>query len=51
MKKLILICGPLTSRSGYGNHTRDIFKAIHSLAKYDIKVMDVPWGNCQSNVN
>ena len=49
MKKLILICGPLTSRSGYGNHTRDIFTAIHSLDKYDIKVMDVPWGACPRN--
>ena len=49
MKKLILICGPLSSRSGYGNHTRDIFKALYSLSKYEIKVMDVPWGACPRN--
>tara|TARA_Y100001938_G_scaffold141966_1_gene212511 strand:+ start:254 stop:1609 length:1356 start_codon:yes stop_codon:yes gene_type:complete len=49
MKKLIFICGPLTSRSGYGNHTRDIFKALDSLDKYEIKVMDVPWGACPRN--
>ena len=49
MKKVILMCGPLSSRSGYGNHMRDIFKAIHRLDKYDIKVMDTPWGQCPRN--
>lgn len=49
MKKLVLICAPITSRSGYGNHARDIFKALYSLDKYDIKVMDVPWGSCPRN--
>jgi hypothetical protein len=49
MKQMILICGPISSRSGYGDHARDIFKAIHSLDKYDIKIMDVPWGNCPRN--
>tara|TARA_R110002020_G_scaffold176300_3_gene368490 strand:+ start:210 stop:1577 length:1368 start_codon:yes stop_codon:yes gene_type:complete len=49
MKKLILICGPVSSRSGYGNHARDIFKVLHSLDKYDIKIMDVRWGDCPKN--
>ena len=49
MKKLVLICGPITSRSGYGNHARDIYKALYKLDKYDIKIMDVPWGMCPRN--
>ena len=36
MRKSVLVCGPISSRSGYGNHARDIFKALHSLDKYDI---------------
>ena len=49
MKKLVLICGPITSRSGYGNHARDIFKALYKLDKYDVKTMDVRWGDCPRN--
>jgi glycosyltransferase involved in cell wall biosynthesis len=49
MKKSILICGPISSRSGYGNHARDIFKALYKLNKYAIQIMDVPWGNCPRN--
>jgi glycosyltransferase involved in cell wall biosynthesis len=46
MKKLMLICAPLTSRSGYGDHARDLFYAFNRSGKYDIKVIDVRWGEC-----
>ena len=46
MKKLMLICAPLTSRSGYGDHARDLFYAFNRSGKYDIKVLDVRWGEC-----
>ena len=47
MKKLMLICAPLTSRSGYGDHARDLFYAFNRSGKYDIKVIDVRWVNVQ----
>jgi len=49
MKKLMLICAPVTSRSGYGDHARDLVKAFMSHNKYDIKIIDVPWGDCPRN--
>ena len=42
----MLICAPLTSRSGYGDHARDLFYAFNRSGKYDIKVIDVRWGEC-----
>jgi glycosyltransferase involved in cell wall biosynthesis len=44
MKKLMLICAPVTSRSGYGDHARDLVRAFLKHNKYDIKIMDVNWG-------
>ena len=46
MKKLVLICAPVTSRSGYGAHARDLVTSLLEHDKYDIKIQDVPWGNC-----
>ena len=34
MKKLMLICAPLTSRSGYGSHARDLFHSFYNTDKY-----------------
>ena len=49
MKKLMLICAPITSRSGYGDHARDLFHAFYKSDKFDIKVLDVKWGDCPRN--
>jgi len=49
MKKLMLICAPVTSRSGYGAHARDLVKSFLTHDKYDIKIFDVPWGQCPRN--
>jgi len=49
MKKQIAICAPVTSKSGYGAHSRDIVRAILSLNKYELKILDVRWGSCQRN--
>jgi glycosyltransferase involved in cell wall biosynthesis len=49
MKKLMLICAPVTSRSGYGNHARDLVQSFIEHDKYDIKILDVPWGDCPRN--
>ena len=49
MKKLILMCGPFSSRSGYGNHARDIYRCLWKLDEYEIKCLDVRWGDCPRN--
>ena len=49
MKKLMLICAPVTSRSGYGDHARDLVWSFIEHNKYDVKIIDVPWGDCPRN--
>ena len=49
MKKLMLICAPVSSRSGYGDHARDLVRSFLQHDKYDIKIQDVPWGECPRN--
>ena len=49
MKKLMLICAPVSSRSGYGDHARDLVHSFIKHDKYDIKIMDVRWGECPRN--
>ena len=49
MKKFIFMCGPFSSRSGYGNHARDIYRSLYKLEDYEIKCIDVRWGDCPRN--
>jgi len=49
MKKLMLICAPVSSRSGYGDHARDLVRAFLHHDKYEIKIQDVQWGECPRN--
>ena len=49
MKKLMLICAPVSSRSGYGDHARDLVRAFLHHDKYEIKISDVSWGECPRN--
>ena len=49
MKKLMLICAPVSSRSGYGAHARDLVWSFVDSDKYDIKILDVRWGECPRN--
>jgi len=49
MKKLMLICAPVTSRSGYGEHARDLCHSFLEHDKYEIHIQDVPWGDCPRN--
>ena len=44
MKKDMVICGPVGTCSGYGAHARDLFHAFYESGKYNIKVIDVRWG-------
>ena len=38
MKPLIVVQGPVATRSGYGNHTRDIVRSLIAMDKYDIQL-------------
>ena len=49
MKKVMLICAPVSSRSGYGDHARDLVRSFINLDKFDVKIIDVPWGDCPRN--
>ncbi|MAH46850.1 hypothetical protein CMI37_13555 [Candidatus Pacearchaeota archaeon] len=49
MKKIVLMQGPFNTRSGYGDHARSIFYALYNTKKYDIKVIDVRWGDTPRN--
>lgn len=49
MKKYMLICAPVTSRSGYGDHARDLVTSFIEHDKYDIHIADVRWGDCPRN--
>ena len=44
-KPFIVIQGPVATRSGYGNHTRDLVSALIKADKYDIQIVSLPWGS------
>jgi glycosyltransferase involved in cell wall biosynthesis len=50
MKK-VLLRGPALSRSGYGEHTRQIFDYLSGLPGIDLKVQVLPWGITPWHVN
>ncbi len=43
-KPLLVFQAPVATRSGYGDHSRDILKSLFELDKYDIKVVPTRWG-------
>ena len=49
MKQTVLVTGPVKTRSGYGNHARDICRALIELDKYDVVINSVRWGNTPMN--
>ena len=49
MKPLVLVTAPVTTRSGYGNHARDICRALIESDKYDVRIQAVRWGNTPPN--
>ena len=44
MKPFIVVQGPVATRSGYGNHTRDLVTALIKADKYDVQIISLPWG-------
>ena len=45
MERVMLITAPVTSRSGYGDHARDLVHSFIDHKDYVIKIIDVPWGD------
>jgi len=45
MKPFVVVQGPVATRSGYGNHTRDLVASLIKADKYDIQIISLPWGN------
>ena len=48
-KPVVLVTGPVATRSGYGAHARDIARALINLDKYDVKIWNVKWGSTPMN--
>ena len=46
MKPNLVISCPATSRSGYGDHSRDLIRSLIAMDKFDVKVIDQLWGQC-----
>ena len=44
-KPLLLFQAPIATRSGYGDHSRDLLKSLFDLDKYDVKIVPTRWGN------
>ena len=49
MKKLVVMCAPFGTRSGYGDHARSIYYSIMDRDDIDIKCLDVRWGTTPRN--
>lgn len=46
MKANLVISCPATSRSGYGDHSRDLIRSLIAMDKFEVQIIDMPWGNC-----
>jgi len=44
-KPILVFQAPIATRSGYGDHSRDILKSLFELDNYDVKVVPTRWGN------
>ena len=45
-KPVMLIAAPVATRSGYGNHSRDLIESLIEMDKWDIKIASLRWGDC-----
>lgn len=48
-KPLLVFQGPVSSRSGYGDHARDLLRSIFEYDKFDVKVVPTNWGTTPQN--
>lgn len=43
-KNLLVLQGPVATRSGYGDYARDLAYCLINSGKYDVKIISMPWG-------
>jgi glycosyltransferase involved in cell wall biosynthesis len=43
-KPLLLFQAPVSTRSGYGDHARDLVRSLIQLDKYDVRIISTRWG-------
>jgi glycosyltransferase involved in cell wall biosynthesis len=48
-KQTLVFQGPAFTRSGYGDHCRDLLKSLRAMDKFDIKIIPLRWGNTPQN--
>jgi len=48
-KPLLVFQAPIATRSGYGDHSRDLLKSLFEMDKFDIKIIPTRWGNTPQN--
>ena len=44
MKPTLVFQAPVATRSGYGDHARDLLHSLYKLDKFEIKVVSTRWG-------
>jgi len=49
-KPELVFCGPVETRSGYGEHARDLLQSLFEMDKFNIKVISINWGTTPMNV-
>lgn len=48
-KQTLVFQGPVFTRSGYGDHCRDLLKSLRKMDKFNIKIIPLRWGNTPQN--
>ena len=48
-KPLLVFQAPVATRSGYGDHSRDLLKSIFAMDKFDVKIVPTRWGTTPQN--
>jgi len=49
-KPLLVISAPVATRSGYGDHSRDLVLSLIKMDRYDVKIISTKWGATPMNV-
>ena len=48
-KQTLVFQGPVFTRSGYGDHCRDLLKSLRKMDKHNIKIIPMRWGSTPQN--
>ena len=48
-KPVLVLQAPVFTRSGYGDHSRDLLRSLYELDRFDIKIAPTRWGTTPQN--